>query len=60
MQVVRIENDRSAFKILAEKRPLGNSRCRCEDKVRMDLKKWVSIREIGQIRHRIGIIGEPL
>ena len=41
--VVRMEERRSAFKILtgtpAGKRPLGKSRCRWEDNIRMDLKE---------------------
>ena len=36
------------------KRPLGRPRRRWEDNIRMDLE------EIGLIRLRIGIIGEPL
>ena len=40
--VARMEEVRSAFKILtgkpSEKRPLGRSRCRWEDNIRMDLK----------------------
>ena len=60
----RIEKGRSAFKILigktTGKRPLGRSRRRWEDNIRMYLKKQVSIRGIGLIRLRIEIIGEPL
>jgi hypothetical protein len=41
--VVRIQKDRSAFKILTgkptEKRPLGRPRHRLEDNIRMDLKE---------------------
>ena len=41
--VARIEQDRSAFKILTgkptEKRPLGRPRCRWEDNIRMDLEE---------------------
>ena len=50
---------RNAFKILTGKptgkRPLGRPRRRWEDNIRM-----VSMRGIGLIRLRIGIIGEPL
>ena len=59
--VARIQEGRSAFKILTSKpirkRPLGRPRHRWEDNIRMDL---VEMREIGLIRLRIGIIGEPL
>ena len=59
-----MEEGRSAFKILTGKptgkRPLGRPRRRWEDNIRMDLKRWVSMRGIGLIRLRIGIIGEPL
>jgi hypothetical protein len=36
--VARMEEGRSAFKILTEKRPLGRLRHRWEDNIRMDLK----------------------
>jgi len=53
-----MEKGRSAFKILTGKpigkRPLGRSRRRWEENIRMDLE------EIGLIRLRIEIIGEPL
>ena len=53
-----------AFKILTGKptgkRPLGRSRRRWEDKIRIHLKEIGSIRGIGLILTRIGIIGEPL
>ena len=42
------------------KRPLGRPRRRWEDNIRMDLKKKASMRGIGLIRLRIGIIGGPL
>ena len=58
-----MEEGRSAFKILTGKptgkRPLGRPKRRCEDNIRMDPLK-VSMRGIGLIRLRIGIIGEPL
>ena len=61
-RIVRMVEARSAFKILigtpTEKRPLGRLRRRWEYKIRMDLKERVSIRGIGSIRLRIGIIGE--
>ena len=51
--VARVEEERSAFKILTGKptgkRPFGCPRRRWEDNIR-----------IGLIRLRIGIIGEPL
>ena len=37
--VARIEEGRSAFKILTGKRPLGRPRHRWEDNVRMDLEE---------------------
>ena len=59
-----MEEGRSAFKILTAKptgkRPLGRPRRRWEDNIRMDLKEKVSIRGIGLIRLRLGIIGGPL
>ena len=61
--VARMEGGRSAFKILTGKptgkRPLGKPRRRWEDNIRMDLQE-VSMRVIGLIRLRIGIIGKPL
>ena len=58
-----MEEGRSAFKILTgkptTKRPLGRPRRRWEDNIRMDLEE-VSMRGIGLIGFRIGIIGEPL
>ena len=55
------QNGRSTFKILTGttpgKRPLGRSRRRWEENIRMYLKE---IREIEFIRLRIEIIGEPL
>ena len=62
--VARMDESRSDFKILADeptgKRPLGRPRRRWEGNIRMYLKEKVSIRGIGLIRLRIGIIGEPL
>ena len=61
--VARMEVGRSAFKILTGKptgkRPLGRPRCRWEDYIRIDFKE-ISIKTIGLIRLRIGIIEEPL
>ena len=61
--IVRMEGGRSAFKILTGKatgkRSLGRPRSRWEDNITMDLEE-VSMRVIGLIRLRIGIIGEPL
>ena len=55
---------RSAFKILTGKptgkRPLGRPRRRWEDNIRIDLEEIVSVRVIGSILLRIGIIGDPL
>ena len=65
--MARMEEGRSAFKILTGKptgkRPSGRPRRRWEDSIRMDLEEIgisVSVRGIGLIRLRIGIIGEPL
>ena len=62
--VARMEESRSAFKILTDKptgkRPLGRPRRRWEDNIRMDLEEIGIMRGIGLIRLRIGIIGEPL
>jgi hypothetical protein len=43
-----------------KKRPFRRPKRRWEDNIRMILKKCVSMRGIGFIRHRIGIVGEPL
>ena len=62
--VTRMKDGRSAFKILAGtpggKTPLGSPDCRCEGNIRMDLKEIASIRGIGLIRLRIGIVGQAL
>ena len=59
-----MEEDRSAFKILTGKptgkRPLGRPRRRWKDNIRMDLVEIGIMLEIGLIRLRIGITGEPL
>ena len=44
----------------AGKRRLGRPRRRWEEILEWTLKKWESIRGIGLIRLRIGVIGEPL
>ena len=60
--VARMDEGRGPFKILTGKptgrRPLGRPRRRWEDNIRKDLE--VSMRGIGLIWLRIGIIGEPL
>ena len=64
--VARMEEDRSAFKILTGKptgkRPLGRPRCSWEDNIRMYnlKKKYLSIQGIDLILLRIMIIGERL
>ena len=62
--VARMEECRSAFKIVISKptgnRPLGRPRRRWEDNIRMDLEEIVTMRGIGLIRLKIGIIGESL
>ena len=59
-----MEEGRSTFKILTNKPtgkiPLGRSRRRWEDNIRMDLEDIGINSAIGLIRLRIGIIGEPL
>ena len=60
-----MEEGTSAFKIITGKptgkRPLERPRRRWEDNIRMDLEEiYISVRGIGLIRLRIGIIGEPL
>ena len=62
-----MEEGKSAFKILTGstptgKRPLGRSKHKWQDNIRMDLKEIgrLSIRGVGLIRLRLGIIGEPL
>ena len=55
-----MEECRSSFKIVTGKhtgnRPLGRLNRRREDNIRMDLKKYVSIRGIGLIRLRIRLL----
>jgi hypothetical protein len=62
--VARMEDSISAFKILTStptgKGPLGRPRRSWEVSIRIDLKKHVSVQEVGLIRLRIGIIEEPL
>ena len=57
--VARIEEGRSAFKILTDmpagKRPLGRSRLRWEDNLRMDLKE-IGINRRNCVWLMIGII----
>ena len=59
-----MEEGRSAFKILTGKhtgkRPLGRTRRRWEDNIRMNLEDIGMNAGIGLIRLRIGIIEEPL
>ena len=59
-----MEEGRSAFKILTGKltgkRPLGRPRHRWEDTLEWTLKRELSMRVIGLIQLRIGIIEEPL
>ena len=59
-----MEEGRSAFKYFigtpAGKRTLGRLRRRWKNNIVRILKKLVSIRGIGLIRLRIGIIGGPL
>ena len=62
--IVRMEEGRSAFKILSGKptgkRPLGRSRHRWEDYIRIDLKE-IGINTRNWVDWlRIGIIGKPL
>ena len=58
--VAKMEEDRSAFKMLigtpAGKRNLGRPRGKWKDNIRMDPEEYVSIRVIGLIRLRIGIL----
>ena len=62
--VARIEKGRSAFKLLTGKptgkRPLGDLGVDGRTILEWTLKRYVSMRGIGLIRLRIGIIGEPL
>ena len=56
--VARTEEGRSAFKILTDtptgKGPLGRPRRRWEENIRIDLKKYVSVRRIRLNWLRIG------
>ena len=58
-----MEEGRSAFKILTgkhtEKRPLGRPRSRWEEDIRMDLEEIGSMRGVGLIRLRIGLLESP-
>jgi hypothetical protein len=62
--VARMEEGRGVFKILTGKLkgkgPLGRPRRRGRTILEWTLKKYISIRGIGLIRLRIGIIGESL
>ena len=62
--VARMEEGRSAFKILTGKPtgkgPLGDLGVDGRTILEWTLKRYVSMRGIGLIRLRIGIIGEPL
>ena len=59
-----MEEGNSAFEIFTDtpagKRPLGRPWRRWEGNIRIDLIKKASIRGIGLISLRVGIIGEPL
>ena len=59
-----MEEGTTAFKTLmgksTEKIPSGRPRRRWEDNIRMDLKNYAQLQEIGLIRLRILIIGKPL
>jgi hypothetical protein len=54
------KNERKSFKTLTGKIPLRKRKRRWEDRFEWILKKWVTMREIGLIRIRTGIIREPL
>ena len=58
--VARMEEGRIAFKTLTRKLTVFRKAWAWEDDIRMDLKRKVSILEIGLIRHRIRIVGELL
>ena len=61
--VARTEESRSAYILTGKpttKRTLRMSRHRWEDNIRVDIKGLVSMRRIGLILLRIGIIEEPL
>ena len=62
--VVRMTEFSSAFSISegkpTGKRLLGRPRRRWEDNIKINPKKWVSIRGIGLIALKIEIIGESL
>ena len=62
--VARMQEGKSAFKILTGKptgkRPLGRPMRTREGNIRKDLEERGINGEIGLIRLRIGIIGEPL
>ena len=62
--VARMEEGRSVYKILTGKptgkRPLGRSRRRWEDNIRIDFEEIGINAGVGMIRLRIGIIGKTL
>ena len=63
--IARMADNRSDFRILTGtltggRRPLGRPRRRREEKLEWILNKQVSMRGIGLVRLRIGIIGELL
>ena len=57
--MARMEEGRSAFNMLTCK-PLGRPRRRWEENIRRDLKGTMSIRGIGLVRLKIGVIGVSL
>ena len=57
-----MEQPRNAYRVLVGKsegkRLLGRLRCRCEDNIKMDLRRWVVILETGYILLKRGTDGE--
>ena len=60
--VARMEQSRNAYKVLVGKpegkRSLGMPRRKWEDNMKMDLRRWVVILEIGWLLLKIGTNGE--
>ena len=59
--VARMEQSRNAYRVLVRKpegkMPLGRPRRRWEDSIKMDLGRWVVVREIGWLLLKIGTNG---
>ena len=62
LNVAHTELSRNAYRVLVGKpegkRPLDRPRRRLEHNIKMDLRRWVAILEIGYVLLKIGTNGE--